>query len=133
MRVTGYEQVASAIRVYSMPRPGPLSCGLICVSMIWICTRRQHLLSTSCNHALWGSIQSYEDLPNSSPVPFSQHCCHSKWDICTSRMQTQPMVPDNLNSSVVGPRDLRMLPRSSSSSPGAGSVRAPEGNLTALL
>jgi hypothetical protein len=40
IRVTGYEQVASAIRIYSMPycgAPGAVaSCGVICVSRIWI-------------------------------------------------------------------------------------------------
>jgi hypothetical protein len=29
MRVTGYEQVASATRLYSIPKPGPFSCGVI--------------------------------------------------------------------------------------------------------
>ena len=37
MRVTGYEHVASATRLYSIPYPGPFSWGEIDVSTICIC------------------------------------------------------------------------------------------------
>lgn len=96
IRVTGYEHVASATRVYSRPNcgapDGEASCDDICVSRIWIYETQ---LARRVANAVSGDIRNCACLPGSSQWPFSRRCCRPGRSICTSQTRIPPTAPSS--------------------------------------